>query len=134
MNSRSAHCRPDDQPRPKNVDPPFLSKVSSSLKRLGMCTTTPEPMNALQCGLIKPSNQFMPLTRRQRRTTGQEVEGISLLLALVALDDNGMTGIVPSGAPRTDVRLCREDIHELPFALVTPLGAEAVPSAVSPPS
>ena len=33
---------------------PFRSSVSSSLNREGMWTTTPDPMKAMQFGLIRP--------------------------------------------------------------------------------
>jgi hypothetical protein len=35
-------------------DVPFFSKTSNSSKKAGTCTTTPEPMNAVQLGLTKP--------------------------------------------------------------------------------
>ena len=38
---------------------PLRSRVSSSLKSEGTCTTTPEPMNATHLGLIRPFHQCL---------------------------------------------------------------------------
>jgi len=65
------------------------------------------------------------LTRRK------EVEGVGGLLALVVLDDNGVTGIVTTGAAGADVCVRREDIDEFALTLVAPLGAEAVSVSTS---
>lgn len=61
------------------------------------------------------------------RTRRQQVERKGALLArLGVLDDDSVTGIVSAGATRADVGVGREDIDELAFALITPLGTEAV--------
>jgi len=54
------------------------------------------------------------------------VEGIGLLLALLALDDDGVAGVVSAGASGANVCISSEDIDKFALALVTPLGAEAV--------
>jgi hypothetical protein len=59
-------------------------------------------------------------------TTWQQVERIADLLALWVLDHNGMTCIVSTGAPRTDIRLSREDIHQFSFPFITPLCTQPI--------
>ena len=39
-------------------------------------------------------------------------------------DNNRMSSIVPSGAPRTNVRIGRQNVHELSFSFVSPLSPE----------
>jgi hypothetical protein len=59
------------------------------------------------------------------------VESIGLLLAsLVVLVNDGVSGVVPTSAPGADVRFSREDVGELSFTLVTPLGSKAVRRAM----
>lgn len=58
-------------------------------------------------------------------TRGKKVEGILDLLALVVVNNNGVTGVVTAGAASADLSLRRENIDELALALVSPLGAEA---------
>lgn len=53
------------------------------------------------------------------------MERISLLFALVTLDDDGVASVVTTGTTRTHICLSSKDINKLALALVTPLGAEA---------
>lgn len=41
-----------------------------------------------------------------------------------SIHNDGMPGIVPSGAPGADVGFAAEDIHEFPFSLVAELAAQ----------
>jgi hypothetical protein len=60
------------------------------------------------------------------RTRRQQVERKGALLARLGVFDNdSVTGIVSAGATRANVGVGREDIDELAFALITPLGTEA---------
>jgi hypothetical protein len=65
-------------------------------------------------------NVFAVLTRRK------EVEGVSSFLALVVLDDNGVAGVVTTGAASADIGVGGENVDELALALVTPLGTKTL--------
>lgn len=58
-------------------------------------------------------------------TRRKEVEGIGGLLALVILNNDGVTGIVSAGTAGTDVCVRREDVDKFALALIAPLGSEA---------
>ena len=47
-----------------------------------------------------------------------------------ATNNDGMTGIRPALVPGDDIRLLAEHVHDLAFALVAPLGAEMISTAM----
>ena len=54
----------------------------------------------------------------------QHAAGDELQHNLFAVDDDRVAGVVPAGITRDDVELFREDVDDLAFALVAPLGTE----------
>jgi hypothetical protein len=79
-------------------------------------------------GVDQPCWHKQCVTSCQRQlTTWQEVEGISLLVPLGILHNDGMTSIIPSRAPRADIRIGGEDIDQFTLPFVSPLGSEAKP-------
>jgi hypothetical protein len=68
-----------------------------------------------------------PAEKDEQRLTRRQQMEVVLLLRLALSDDDGVASVVASGATRADVRLVGEDVDELAFALVTPLGAESEP-------
>lgn len=60
------------------------------------------------------------------------MESISLLLALVTLDYDSVTGIVTACAASTNVRLGSENVDKFTLAFITPLGSEALNVSSAP--
>lgn len=58
-------------------------------------------------------------------TRRQKVEGIGGLLALLILDNDGVTSVVTASAAGANVCVRREDIDKFALALIAPLGSEA---------
>lgn len=59
-------------------------------------------------------------------TAGQQMKRVGLVDCLVSVpgrdgDDNGMSSVVPSGAPRTNIRIDRQNVHKLSFSFISPL-------------
>ena len=59
-------------------------------------------------------------------TAGQQMERVGFVDCLISIpsrdrDDNGMSSVVPSGAPRANVRVDRQNVHKLSFSFVSPL-------------
>ncbi len=67
--------------------------------------TTPLPMTPLVSG---------------RRTP----QGMSCRTNLLAVDDDGVAGVVAAGVAGDDVELLGEDVDDLAFAFVAPLGTK----------
>lgn len=59
------------------------------------------------------------------QTRRKEVEGVGGLLALVILNNNGVTGVVAAGAAGADICVRRKDVDKFALALIAPLGSEA---------
>ncbi|GAC1355955.1 MAG: hypothetical protein NVSMB3_01770 [Acidobacteriaceae bacterium] len=54
----------------------------------------------------------------------EDAAGDELEHELPALDDDGVTGIVPASVAGDDIELLGEDVDDLSFALIAPLGTE----------
>ena len=67
------------------------------------------------------------MKERNKLTARQQMERKRLLDLFVSIpgrdrDDNRVSGIVPSSASRTDIGIGGQNIHELSFPFVPPLG------------
>ena len=100
---------------------PFFCKVSSSAKKDGTWTTTPEPMNPAHRGLTRPAmrgNRFQlhyqrlsPIKSLTRRK--QVKVKLGLYLVWTHIDDDGVPCIVATSTTSADVHLSAEDICQL---------------------
>jgi hypothetical protein len=80
-----------------------------------------QTVDFLQQGVGRHNNT---VADQATRPLGQDARGNQVQHGLLAVDDEGVARVVPSLEPDHGVGLMGQQVHDLAFALVTPLGSE----------